>query len=180
MLRQLLSETVLGYDVWCVKQTRKAAANCMVRILPERRHKSVPGSWAHRRQVGSSKHYWLILTVICSEWEVNGYFEQGNYLSRKTNFIDIWNMQPMCITGQHKLLWSALELSTSRRWLYGVLVQTYYVGLLSFCLHSTGLLRIYVCCSLNAVGPNSEWNILRIILDTPISLASIHLLKHSW
>jgi hypothetical protein len=89
---------------------------------------------------------------------VNGYFEQGNYLSRKTNFIDIWNMQPVCTTGQHKFLWSALELSTSRRWLYGVLVQTHYVGLLSFCLHSTGLLRIYVCCSLNAVQANSERN----------------------
>jgi hypothetical protein len=99
---------------------------------------------------------------------VKGHFEQGNYVSRKTNSVDIWNMQPMCITGQHKLLLAAFELNTSRRWLYGELIQTYYVGLLSVCLHRTGLLRFYVCCSLNAVGANSERNAsyIVIILDS--------------
>jgi len=56
----MLSEIVLGCNVWCLKKIRKAAANCMFPIPPKRRHKSVPGSWAHRRQVGYSELYWII------------------------------------------------------------------------------------------------------------------------
>jgi len=34
----MLNDTVLGCDVWCLKQIRKATTNCMVWILPERRY----------------------------------------------------------------------------------------------------------------------------------------------
>ena len=57
--------------------------------------------------MGSDQMYW---TVKLAE-------------SKYFNIADIWNMQPVCVTAQHKLLWPALESSTAVggyvEWLYG-------------------------------------------------------------
>ena len=96
---------------------------------------------------------------------MNGYFKQGNYPSRKTNSVDMKHAAYV-----HYWTTQVAVISFRIKYKQTVLVQTYYVGLLSFCLHSTGLLRFYVCCSLNAVQANLERN----ASYTVIMLESLH------